>query len=192
MINVRLLLRKSGLRRNIQRGFAAVEDRVVGAVVVGELCDGAYCPINTFSYLRSDDHARRHLQCVAACLASGARYLVQLDLCSLDIYPFGPAANWDVTTPEGPMRCAWSGKSFDPATKIEVQVSRFEMLAGPRTGKIYEDLHQMRMWSWAEWNTLIESSGFHQVAAYDWSRLATEVGPLLEKHQLTWHELERS
>jgi len=35
LINVRLLLRKSGLRRNIQRGFAAVEDRVVGAVVVG-------------------------------------------------------------------------------------------------------------------------------------------------------------
>ena len=35
---------------------------------VGDQCDGAYCPINTFSYLRTDDHARGHLECVAACL----------------------------------------------------------------------------------------------------------------------------
>lgn len=158
---------------------------------IGRTCDGAYCPINTFSYLHADEDARRHLECVAACLPSGARYLIQLDLCSLDVYPFGLEASWDVTTPEGPMHCSWKGKSFDAATRIEMQVSRFEMLAGPRAGQVYEDLHQMRMWSWSDWKTLIESSDFRQVAAYDGSRRVVKPGPALEGRPLTWHELER-
>ena len=159
---------------------------------IGEQCDGGYCPINTFSYIHTDDHARRHLECVAACLPPGARYLVQLDLCNFNVYPFGLEANWDVETPDGSMRCTWSGRSFDVVTRIEVQLSRFEMVTGPNAGQTYEDLHQMRMWNWPDWNALIESSGFHQVAAHDGSRRAAAVGPSLESQQLTWHELERS
>ncbi len=159
---------------------------------IGGPCDGAYCPINTFSYLHTDDHARRHLDCVAACLPRGARYLVQLDMCTLDVYPFGTAASWDVATPEGPMHCTWTGRSFDAATKIEIQVSRFEMMAGPRAGEVFEDLHQMRMWNWSDWQTLIEASSFRQVATYDGSGRALTPGPQLEGRPLTWHELERA
>ena len=159
---------------------------------VGDQCDGAYCPINTFSYLRTDDHAWGHLECVAACLPREARYLIQLDLCRLDVYPFGLEANWDVATPEGPMHCTWTGKSFDASTKIEVQVSRFEMMAGPRAGQVYEDLHRMRMWNWLDWQTLIEASAFDQVGAHDGSRRRVTPGPELDGQALTWHELQRT
>ncbi len=103
-----------------------------------------------FSYFSTDTHAGAHFECVAGSRIRGARYLIQLYLCNLDVYPFGLEASWDVTTPEGPMHCTWSGGSFDAATKIEIQVSRFEMMAGPRFGQVYEDLHQMRMWNWSD------------------------------------------
>ncbi len=181
-------------RRMEQAGYATpqLERANMAEFDVDGKCDGAYCPINTFSYLATDAQAGSHLDCVATSLPRGARYLVQLDLCNLDAYPFGLKASWDVTTPQGPMHCSWSGRNFDAATKIEIQVSRFEMMAGPRAGQVYEDLHRMRMWNWSDWQTLIEASAFHQVAAHDGSRCRVTAGPQLDGQALTWHELQRT
>lgn len=70
-------------------------------------------------------------------------------------------------------------------------MSRFEMLAGPRAGQVFEDLHRMRMWSWVDWNGLIEGSAFRQTAAYDGWRRVVKLGLEPDGRPLTWHELER-
>ncbi len=155
-------------------------------------CDGALCPINTFGYLETDRQAASHLDCVAASLRPGARYLVELDIKSLEDPQAGPPARWEVTTRQGRIRCTWGRGSFNRASKIEIQVSRFEVLDGSAAGKVYEDLHRMRVWSWSDWTALIDGSAFRQVAAYDGSRRPIRSGPQIEGQALTWHELQRT
>ncbi len=58
------------------------------AATVGDMCDfrvkrkydAAFNLINSFRHLPSEDHARRHLQCVANCLRNGGIYLLGLHL----------------------------------------------------------------------------------------------------------------
>jgi len=153
-------------------------------------CDGALCPINTFGYLATDREAASHLDCVAASLRDGARYLVQLDIRSLEDPQSGPPARWETTSPEGTIRCTWEGGEYDRASKIEIQVSRFEVLDGTKAGQVYKDLHPMRVWNWSDWTALIDRSPFRQMAAYDGSRCPLTLGPQLEGEALTWHELQ--
>ena len=158
-----------------------------------ERFDGALCPINTFGYLESFEEAASHLACVGAHLRPRTRYLVQLDLRDPD-HPGSPAV-WEAATPRTRIRCTWSGRGVDKESKIEIQVSRFEILTGPKAGEVYEDLHRMRAWSWSDWSDLVEGSAFKLVAAYAgtgtrWRQL--EVGPGLDGLPLTWHELQRT
>lgn len=159
---------------------------------LGERFDGAFCAINTFSHLLRVEDAMQHLACMAAHLRPGARYLVQLDLRD----PRGPSpagSTWEVRTARGTIRFSWSARGgADLVTRIETQVSRFEIIGGPAAGRVYEDLHAMRLWSWRDWEALLAGSRFRQVAAWAGDRRGRAPlapGPGLDGLALTWHEL---
>ena len=47
--------------------------------------DAAYCTVNTFRHLLTEQTARDHLQCVAASLRPGGIYILGLHLLPLDL-----------------------------------------------------------------------------------------------------------
>jgi len=157
--------------------------------------DGAYCPINSLGYLRTDDDMRTHLQCVADALRIGARYLVQLDLHTLYGYvPDVDGGCWTERRYGRMVRARWRGLTFDPETRLEVQRSTFEVLEGPDAGRTVEEDHVVRLWDWASWSAMVEASRFQLRSAWDGdadTRPRLELGPGLERHRLTWHVLER-
>jgi SAM-dependent methyltransferase len=165
---------------------------------LGRRFDAAICPISSFGYLPGFDAAASHLACMARHLEPGSRYLVQLDLRCTEPFRLKTAdehSSWEEETPRGCLRTSWFGREFDSERRIERQVSRFEFVSGPEAGALYEDEHDMRVWSWGEWSDLVEPSPFQLRAAYDGAapdRPRIELGPTLEDRQLTWLELVRA
>lgn len=165
---------------------------------LGDTFDGAICPINSFGYLLTGEDARRHLACVARHLRSGSKYLAQVglrrltDLSGTDEPDVG---GWEVDHERGRIGAQWFGRAFDPETQVETQVARFTMLDGPDEGKVYEMDHQVRLWDWASWSALIETSPFTQVAAFDGrtgGRPELALSDAIEDKPLTWHELVKA
>lgn len=162
---------------------------------LGRRFDGALCPINTLSYLLDDQAAAAHLACMARHLNPGARYVVQLDLVDTGAHEAGPAdqfSDWIVESEGIELRTSVTGVGWDPATQIETELMRFEVLSGPEAGRVLEDRQSMRLRSWEDWRRLVEASAFEQVAAHDArtrSRTPVEVGPSLEGLRLCVHEL---
>lgn len=157
--------------------------------------DAAFCPVNSFGHLHGEEDLRRHLECVGAHLEPGGRYLVQLGLRSVS--PLVPltvndASLWDTETPLGVLRTTWSSDAFDPATRVESQVSRFEWRSGPHAGTVVSHAHAMRVWDWESWSAVLARTPFRETAAWDPVGDAPRplaVGPALEGHLLAWHEL---
>lgn len=168
----------------------------VGAFDLGRRFDAAFCPVNSFGYLHTEDALLRHLACVARHLVPGAHYLVQLGL--RDVEDFRPLAvdttsQWDVETPRGRLRTTWKSGAYDGARRIETQISRFEWMSGPEAGRVAEYEHAIRVWDWASWSAVLEASPFREVAAWDGDRAERprlEVSRALEGKLLAWHELE--
>jgi len=164
---------------------------------LGRTYDGAILPINTFGYLQTEAQARQHLICVARHLPPGSKYLVQVDLRELTDYrplPESQVGSWEMTKDGVRLKTTWGSKSFDPASRIETQFSRFEVLAGSDAGRVVEDEHRMRMWDWRSWRELLSQTAFRQTAAYNGNskeREPLELGPALNHAVLTWHELTR-
>ena len=165
---------------------------------LGAAFDGAICPINSFAYLLTEEHAHRHLACVARHLRSGGKYLVQVDLRWLAGFTGTDepeVGEWEVDHDQGRIGVKWSGKEFDVKKRIEIQTARFEMLDGPDEGKVYERDQPIRLWDWSSWSALIAASPFSQAAAFDgrtdgWPELA--LGEQIEDKLLTWHELVKT
>ena len=163
---------------------------------LGQLFDGAYCPINTFSCLETREQAAAHLSCVAEHLNPGARYLIQLDLYDYATHaPSGPDkhSRWEMEHERGRIRCSWFGVAWDPIRRIETQRCRFEILSGPDAGAVYEADDHNLLWDWASWSALVDASPFTQTHAFDAScsggRPELQAGPDLEGLPLVWHEL---
>jgi hypothetical protein len=90
------------------------------------------------------------------------------------------------------VRTAWYGRAFDPATRLEKQVCRFEILSGPEAGTVTEAEETLRRWNFAEWAALIDDSAFTLHACYDGNSTEREPLPFdrtLENRWLLWHEL---
>jgi SAM-dependent methyltransferase len=156
--------------------------------------DGAFCPINSFGYLLTEERALDHLACVARHLRRGAKYLVQLDLVNPDVPRGGrpEQSMWETEKDELLVRTTWSWRSYDPGTHLSTQVCRFEILAGPGAGSTVESEHVLRQWSWREWSELVATSPFSLSACYDGEsaeRDALPRDPSLDNRQLVWHEL---
>jgi SAM-dependent methyltransferase len=162
---------------------------------LGGTCDGAICPINSLAYLLTEEELLRHLACVARHLRKGGKYMAQVDLRWLAGYaaPHEPdTGRWEVEHERGRIRVDWIGREYDPKTRIEIQVSRFEFLDGRDEGKVIEEEHPQRLWDWKSWSELIGDSPFTQVAAYDgrtdgWPEVTLDDS--IEDRLLTWHEL---
>ena len=167
----------------------------VGAFDLGRRFDAAFCPVNSFGYLHTEDALARHLACVARHLAPGARYLVQLglrDTADFRPIPVDTTSQWDVVTPRGTLRTTWKSGAYDREPRIETQVSRFEWLTGAEAGRVAEFEHAIRVWDWASWSAVVAASPFREVAAWDGDRAerpALTVERALEGKLLAWHEL---
>ena len=169
---------------------ADMSDFAFGAIV-----DGAFCAINTFGYLQSRRAAEAHLECVHKHIPEGGRYLVQLGLRSpatWDSPSSNPPAEWVAESDVGRVRCRWSERGVDTERHIEQQIARFEIITGKRAGEVHEEVHEMRLWDWAEWQDLVHGAHFEQLAAYDGgteSRSPLSVDSGLNDVHLVWHEL---
>jgi hypothetical protein len=102
---------------------------------------------------------------------------------------------WEVEHEKGRIAVKWSGREYDPKSRIEIQTARFEMLSGPDEGKVYAKDQRVRLWDWTSWSALIEASPFTQAAAYDgrtdgWPELP--LSDEIEDKLLAWHELVKT
>lgn len=162
---------------------------------LGRRFDAAYLPVNSLGYLRTHEDLVRHFRCVARHLRPGGKYLVQQglrDVRKLAPIPDGGPSRWEVETPRGRLLTTWRSGAFDPATRLETQVSRFEWLSGPRAGTAVEHEHLLRVWDWESWSAALDESRLRYVTAFDGDRAdraPLAVGPGLEGFLLAWHEL---
>ena len=163
---------------------------------IADVVDGALCPIQTFAYLKTRDDAVRHLSCIERALAPAGKYLVQLGL--EETRGFRPEgqpnehSQWVDEVAGRRIRTSWFGRDFDPETLIQREVCRFEILTGEGAGGVFEDEHEMRVWSWQDWRDVVREAGLRQIAAYDGRDAARPPLPLdetLNGLPLVWHEL---
>lgn len=99
---------------------------------LGEVFDGAVCPINSLGYLLDPDALRDHLAAVARHLKPKAAYLVQLDLMDTRVtveYARDDCNQWDVEWRDKCLRTTWSALRFDATTGLQVEECRFEVCA---------------------------------------------------------------
>jgi SAM-dependent methyltransferase len=77
------------LRRRVARRLLHAEtfEAQMSNFRLGRLVEAAYCTVNTFRHLLTEQAARGHLECVAGSLRSGGIYLLGLHLLPLDTDP---------------------------------------------------------------------------------------------------------
>ena len=70
------------LRRRLARFrlYAEIFEAEMSNFRIGQPADAAYCVINTFRYLLTEQAARGHLECIAGSLRPGGIYVLGLDL----------------------------------------------------------------------------------------------------------------
>lgn len=157
-----------------------------------EAFDGAICPINSLNYLLGRDQVVWHLESVARCLVGSARYMVQLDLLDTSVsveYSANDCQTWEDERDGTRVRTTWSAISFDAGSGLQTESCKFEILAGPDAGRVYEERHELRKWNWEEWGALIAASPFRLAAVYDGHLTPLPLDRRVEDAHLTWHEL---
>lgn len=164
---------------------------------LGRRFGGAACLINSFGYLLTRADALAHLQCMGRHLEAGARYVLQVDLrdtAKCEPRPVDSTSQWEMQRDGVRVRTTSQELSFDRTTSLEKHLTRFEVLDGPDTGRVFEDSGAMRLWSWEAWSDLVAESPFEQVAACTVTRgtwRTLPVGPELEEVRLAYHVLRR-
>ena len=148
--------------------------------------DAAVCPINTLSHL-TEGELGSHLVLMAEHLEPGAHYLVQVGV--LDGEELPPPNVWDAERDGTMIRVEWELVERDLATRRERHRSRIEVLKGPRTGDIFEELHVMTAWTSSTWRAAIATSPFTELAAYDGNARSCPEIELEHGGGLMWHEL---
>ena len=148
--------------------------------------DAAVCPINTLSHLTEEELAS-HLGLMADHVEPGARYLVQVGVFDDDKRP--PQNEWEAERDGIALRFEWSLLERDLDRRRERHRSRVEVLAGPREGYVFEEVHEMTAWTSSAWRAAIEASPFTQLAAYDGGDRTRPKVELEDGGGLLWHEL---
>ena len=155
---------------------------------LGRVFDGAVCPINTLMHL-SREELPRHLRAMAAALAPGARYLVQLGIIPEE--EEAPVSRWQAERDGVDLAVTWAPESRDRDRGVALHRSRIEILSGPRAGEVVEELHEMTIWSHAGWRAAVEGSGFAWAAVYDGAESGRPRAGFDATGGLLWHELAR-
>jgi hypothetical protein len=154
---------------------------------LGRTFDGAVCPINTLGHLPRGELAA-HLDAMAAALAPGARYLVQL---ALFVGWEGHTSRWESERDGMRLRTTWELLSRDEEAGTEVHRSTIEVLAGPRAGEVLEELHELTWWTPAGWGDAVAASPFDWAAVYDGNLPGRPQVGFDSEGGLLWHELVR-
>src|SRR5438132_12037629 len=86
------------LRRRVARRLLHAEtfEAQMSNFRLGRLVDAAYCTVNTFRHLLTEQGARGHLECVAGSLRSGGIYLLGVHLLPFETDPEddAPGTQW--------------------------------------------------------------------------------------------------
>jgi SAM-dependent methyltransferase len=156
---------------------------------LGRTFDGAISPINTLLHLTPEQLAR-HLNCMARHVKPGRSYLVQVGLIDAASHDPFAGSHWEESDGETTLRCDWSDEEVDFDRGISRQRSRIEVLSGPRTGEVIEEIHDMTLWKPDTWVEAIDASPFEEVATYDAGKRGER--PLVGRDAtggLLWHQL---
>jgi SAM-dependent methyltransferase len=180
-------------RRRLERftSLATVLEADMRTFELGERrFGGAFCPINTLAHLEDHEAVASHLRSMAAHLRPGSRYLVQLEMRD----PSDPETGirpsvWEAERADTRLRVTWSVVQVDLARGVELQRSRFEILAGPDRGRVVEEVHRVAAWTPERWAAAIRASPFTRVAVYDGDQPGRPRRPLEQAGGLLWHEL---
>jgi len=124
--------------------------------------DLAFCLIDSFRHLRSEEEASGHLRGVARALVPGGIYVLGFDVTG-DIAGDVSNDTWsserDGVQVSGDVRCLG-----DRAGRIETMHVRIEVRRGERLDEI-EDFQPMRVYSRADFRSLLDSEGSFEIAA---------------------------
>lgn len=124
--------------------------------------DLAFCLIDSFRHVPTEEEARAHLRCVARALLPGGVYVIGFDVTG-DIG--GDVSNdaWtcerDGVQVSGDVRCLG-----DRANRIETMQVRIEVRRGARCERI-EDFQPMRVYSRADVRSMLDAEGSFEIAA---------------------------
>jgi SAM-dependent methyltransferase len=158
---------------------------------LGEIFDGAVCPINTLLHL-SPDGLLRHLHCMDRHLAPRAKYLVQVGLVDPGQWEPFAGSHWEASRGETQLKIDWVDEELDAARGVSRQRSRIEVVAGARAGEVLEEVHEMTAWTPQTWAEAIAASPFSEAATYDGGRKGRWPSvPPTATGGLLWHELVR-
>ena len=148
-------------------------------------CDLAVCPINSLAHLQNTDDMLAHLNAMSRNLYDGASYWVQLDL----FEPGAPGGReeWEFEYLGETVMASWA--STGPRDGMETQVSRFVF----PDGRVIEGASQMKVWSYSNWQKLLEGSPFQLSAAYESRTFAPlALGDNLNRERLFWQQLVKA
>lgn len=147
-----------------------------------EACDLAVCPINSLAHLPGETDMLDHLNAMSRNLYDGGSYWIQLDL--KEPTDLGASEEWEFEYLGETLTAQWACTGCRDGT--ETHVSRFLF----PDGRIIEDEYQMKAWTFAGWQRLLERSPFELSAAYEsvtFKPLA--VDERLNGERLFWQQL---
>jgi hypothetical protein len=157
---------------------------------LGRTFGGAVCPIDSLACLEDPASVVKHLDCVAAHLRSGSRYLIQLEMRDPDDPWAGVRPSiWEAEREDIRLRITWQVEEIDLDEGIELQRSQVEIVAGPDRGRVLEEVHRMAAWTPHRWITAIAETAFTYLAVYDGDQPHYPRRSIGQTGRLLWHEL---
>lgn len=157
---------------------------------LGRTFGGAVCPIDSLACLEDPASVVKHLDCMAAHLRSGSRYLIQLEMRDPDDPWAGVRPSiWEAERGDIRLRITWQVEEIDLDEGIELQRSQVEIVAGPDRGRVLEEVHRMAAWTPERWITALAETAFTYLAVYDGDQPRYPRRALGQAGRLLWHEL---
>ena len=101
------------------------------------------------------------------------------------------ASRWEAERDGTRLRATWAPESRDEERGREVHRSTLEVLTGPRTGEVHEELHELTWWTPAGWGEAVAESPFTWAAVYDGNLPERPRVGFDSEGGLLWHELVR-
>jgi len=126
--------------------------------------DGAFCALDTFRHLVTDEDVERHLECMAGVLRAGAPYLVDLWLFGPD-YRYPHFLEWTAEDARMRVEARW-GPDGAPDGGVVVEEGTFRVLVKDRE-EIVRTREVLRAWSRKGFEGLVRRSGFRVEAWHD-------------------------
>lgn len=126
--------------------------------------DAAINLINSIGYLVSDADIVNHFRNTAACLKTGAVYLVHLGLTRED--SVAGSDSWPSEVDGMNVNTTWGLLEIDRSSKVNTEFCKIEVVEGDNRFVI-DERHTMRMWLLEDLRKLALAGGFHLEAVYD-------------------------